>query len=460
MSTAVKDNRYWIKWGVTFLIPIICLLIPANGVYSWDVKWFCAVTSFGILTMCFELVQGVVAAMFLMLGYYLSGIATFDVAFGGFTNSNCYIAFGILLLVSVLQRTGALKRMAYLIMTKFGGSYFSLCVGMFFVCLALCIITFGTAGFIVGAIAYGLCVSINADKKAAAGIGLIACIVTIGGRGIFLSPMYLAPLMGAADDYLGYTALTYGKYFLHNWPYLLVLIVMTLLISKMYKPATGVASREHFKEEYKKLGKTSKDEKKVYVLLIVLFVYFFAAPRLWGLDANLGFIVLPWLCYLPFVKLADAENLKDINYGTVFFIVACFGIGNVATQLGIGEIVAELVLPYVSQVGTFGAGGLIFVLSLLLNFAMTPYAIEACVTIPFTDIVMGLGLDPNFAYNLMALGMDQLLFPYEYTDYLVVFSFGLMSMKDFIKVNGIKMIISLIFIFVILMPYWMLIGLI
>ena len=131
-----------------------------------------------------------------------------------------------------------------------------------------------------------------------------------------------------------------------------------------------------------------------------------------------------------------------------------------ATSLGIGEIVADLIIPYASQMGTFGLGGIIFVLSLLLNFAMTPYAIEACVTLPFTEIVLDLGLDPNFAYNLMALGMDQLLFPYEYTDYLVVFSFGLMTMADFIKVNGIKMVISLIFIFAILMPYWMLIGLI
>jgi len=458
MITQIQDKKLLIKWGIAFLVPLLIWLIPCNELFTSDIRMFCVITCFGILLMCFELVQAIVSAMALMLGYYLTGVADFNLAFGGFTNMNVYIVVGVFLMVAIMERTGALKRIAYLIMTKFGGSFLSLLIGMFFVSLAICFVTFGTAGFIIGGLAYGICTTINADKKTAAGVGLIACIVGIGGRSFLLSPLYLAPLMGAADDRLGYTVLTYGAWFIHNWPYFLILVAMTFIIAKLWKPDTQIASKEFFKEEYKKLGKASKDEKKVYAMLVVLFAYFFIAPRVWGLNANLGFIVLPWLCYLPFINLAQAEDIKKINFSTIFFIVACFGIGNVATSLGIGQLVADLVLPYAESMGTYGTGGIIYMLSLLLNFAMTPYAIEACVTIPFTEIVLNLGLDPRFAYNLMAIGMDQLLFPYEYADYLVVFSFGLMSMGDFIKANAIKMVLVTIFLFAILLPYWGLIG--
>ena len=143
----------------------------------------------------------------------------------------------------------------------------------------------------------------------------------------------------------------------------------------------------------------------------------------------------------------------------MFFVAACLGIGNVATSLGIGNMVAEAVLPMASSLGTFGLAGTIMGLSTVLNFAMTPYAIEACLTLPFTEISLTSGLlSPRIVYYLMALGMDQLLFPYEYTDYLVIFSFGMVQMKEFMKTMGIKMVLSFVFVLCIMLPYWGLLG--
>ena len=88
MNLNIKDNKVLVKWCINFLIPIILLFIPCNEVFSWDIKIFCVVTAFGILIMCFELAEPIVSAMFLMLGYYLTGIATFETAFNGFTNLN------------------------------------------------------------------------------------------------------------------------------------------------------------------------------------------------------------------------------------------------------------------------------------------------------------------------------------------------------------------------------------
>lgn len=49
--------------------------------------------------------------------------------------------------------------------------------------------------------------------------------------------------------------------------------------------------------------------------------------------------------------------------------------------------------------------------------------------------------------------------PYEYTLYLVIFVFGMFKMSDFIKVMTIKVVVYLIFMAIVLLPYWHFLGL-
>ena len=55
-------------------------------------------------------------------------------------------------------------------------------------------------------------------------------------------------------------------------------------------------------------------------------------------------------------------------------------------------------------------------------------------------------------------GVDQIIMPYEYALYLIFVSFGLIRLGDFIKLCSVKMVVNLIFVMVILIPYWRLIG--
>ena len=45
-----------------------------------------------------------------------------------------------------------------------------------------------------------------------------------------------------------------------------------------------------------------------------------------------------------------------------------------------------------------------------------------------------------------------------YVNYLIFFSFGVMSMKDFAKIMGVKMIVGVIFLVTILFGWWNIIG--
>ena len=79
--------------------------------------------------------------------------------------------------------------------------------------------------------------------------------------------------------------------------------------------------------------------------------------------------------------------------------------------------------------------------------------------VPLTNIALSLGIEPYAILYAFNFGLDQVLFPYEYAIYLIYFSFGMLTMKDFIKFFGTKMVLSIIFLLVCVVPYWMVIGL-
>lgn len=90
---------------------------------------------------------------------------------------------------------------------------------------------------------------------------------------------------------------------------------------------------------------------------------------------------------------------------------------------------------------------------------MTPMAIFALLIEPILILAtdMGYSVVP-FAYAINACS-EAILLPYEYVPYLIVYSFGMISMKDFIKVNILRSALFFGGFLLILVPYWMLIGL-
>ena len=86
-------------------------------------------------------------------------------------------------------------------------------------------------------------------------------------------------------------------------------------------------------------------------------------------------------------------------------------------------------------------------------------AIMAAFSAPLAEVALGLGIDPLAFFYTIFHAVDQIIFPYEYVLYLIYFAFGLITIKDFMKIFSIKMVTSIILILFVLIPYWKLIGL-
>ena len=91
---------------------------------------------------------------------------------------------------------------------------------------------------------------------------------------------------------------------------------------------------------------------------------------------------------------------------------------------------------------------------------MTPMAIWALLTAPLMQVAIDLGLNQlPFLYCLLSCA-EAIIFPYEYVPYLTVYAFGMMTMGDFIKLNTVRCAIFVAGFLGVLIPFWMLIGLI
>ena len=161
---------------------------------------------------------------------------------------------------------------------------------------------------------------------------------------------------------------------------------------------------------------------------------------------------------MPGINVSTAKgSIKKVNYSMIFFMASCISIGTVATSLNIGKLIAGLSLPVFNSMETFSQLGFIYLLTFLL--VMTPLAIMSTLTVPLCEIAAGIGTDPRvFVYTILH-GIEALVFPYEYVAYLVVYSFGMMTMKEFIKMNVIRTVLCFLGLMFICIPYWMLIGL-
>lgn len=267
------------------------------------------------------------------------------------------------------------------------------------------------------------------------------------------------PILSLAGDLLPNGAITPLNIIIHNWPLMIISVLILWIVSKMYKPEEPLGDVQFFEEQLEKMGKLTRREKVNAVMLILVLIYIFTIS-IHKLDLNLGFAIIPWMVLLPGLNGADEKTISHMNFSIIFFVAACMSIGMVATNLGMDEIIGQLCRTLLGgHTSVFAVFAIIFAIVFVLNFFMTPLAIFALIIVPILNLAIDMGFNPvPFAYAVNACS-EAIIFPYEYVPYLLVFSFSMISMKDFIKVNVLRSIIFFGGYLVILVPYWMLIGL-
>lgn len=448
-----------LKWGIVFLLPAMLLLIPLTDVFTIQIRTFLMLTLWAILVFMFEIMNTTAAALLLTFGYGLFGVVPLTTALSPWTNTVLWMIFASLVLVHVVEDTSLLKRLAYYLIIKTGGTYFGILFGLAGLCIisAILIPSIFTS-FAVMTLAYGICLALGLQKgKATAGIMLVSGVVFAEATHFLYIPQGVGVSLSVINQVMDLPS-SYLMIVKHTIVFVPMVFLVTFLIGKMMKPEVPINGIAYFKQELTALGPMSQNDKKTLSILVLLVLYLISTQ--WhGLDMAYGFIGATVLMFIPGIGIGTKKHIQKVDMGILVFVASCMGIGVAGGAVGIGPLISDMVLPLLQGQSPFVFVAGVWITGVLSNFVMTPLALMTILAGPFAQIAVDLNMTAYpIAYILNQCG-DVLLFPYENTTILVCYSFGLIYMKDFIKVMSAKAILSLVYLLAVGVPYWMLLGL-
>ncbi|MCJ0930630.1 SLC13 family permease [Virgibacillus halodenitrificans] len=462
-QTARDRKLLLLKYLIVIIPPLIIYLIPTTQTFTQDMKVFFIITLVAILLWALELINLIVVALALPVAFILSGVATAGDVYAPWSQDLPYLVLGALILSAVFEESGLMKRLAYWFILRGGGSYKGI------------IYALSTSGFIVAflvpgslarialyaGMAFGIIKALGLKKFSKGSVGLLFGAYNAAVTASFVSLTGVEPMLvfNSQLESIGMEGASWLQYALHNVPITIIwTYVMAFMITKIFKNEEEVEGKSYFQQQYQALGKLSMSEKKVTIILIVL-VALLATSSIHGIALGWIFIGMTFICFLPGINLADDNTMAKTNFGMIFFITATMAIGQVSAVVGAGKFISESLFPLMTIGGTTFTVIATWVLSVVVNFVLTPFAASATMAIPLAELSQSLDISPlPLAYSF-SHGLYQLLLPYESTLPLLLFSYMAMTYKQFLKYFSIQMVLNVAFIALIAIPYWYLIGL-
>ena len=447
------------SWILTILVPMAVMFIPTGEVFTETMRFFVAITLAFIICVAFENLPYLIPSIILPLSYVLTNLAPASAVFAPWMTFIPWMFMGGFLFANVLQRTGLLKRIAYWFIIKSGGSYNGILYALMFAGIVLNLLLPRQIVIPMAALTFGLCIALNLGRsKEAAGIMLTGAFAALLPAYFIYNPN-LAIILGVGSEVAPEYVVTWGQYFYHKLPAVFWCFFMVFVTSKVFKPDKKINVKDYVTEEYSKLGPMSIDEKKGILVCLALFV-FLVTSSIHGIEMGWGFAIAACLAFLPGIAIGKEQDIKEVNFPMIFFITACMAMGQVANYHGMGAMLSIAFMPLIEDTGPTTTIMLVWGLVFVVNILLTPLAIMASLTAPLTQVALDVGINPIVFYYTIYQAIDQVLLPYQYTLYLIFFTYGLIRMSDFIKIFAIKMILHIIFMVAVLIPWWKFIGLI
>ena len=436
------SNTKKVQWIIAIVAPLLVLLLPKTEIFTPLLAKFFCVTLIGILALLFELTEPAIVGIYFIFAYAFTGIVPLNNALATLGSGIMMQTICCFLIIEVVGNTSLLDRLAYNLIIKTGGSYMGIFMGLSLIGIVFAIlIPSATVSMIVLFIGVGICKGLDIKPKSnmAAGIIMMAGLsVTCAQHYLYSATGVGVPLAMLEQTFPGFKV-SYLQIVFNNIVMLPEIFIVGFILSRMFKPEKEISSKDYFKGKLAELGNWTENEKKVMGVLVVTFL-FFITNKWHGLDMTYGFIGACILFFLPFIKVGKKENLQKVSVNILLVICGCMLIGTAGAACGI------VAMTWISGV--------------VANMLMTPLALMTTLTIPLAEIGQTIGIDPAVVAYVLSHTADYVIFPYESTSFLIMYGFGLMSMKQFIKSAATLTIVGGVLTIVVSGVYWMMLGLI
>ncbi|WBF67579.1 anion permease [Desulfovibrio subterraneus] len=420
--------------------------------------WF--ETIFAIAAFAFEIMPLFGTAVLLIMAYIVTGVSSPDLAFVGWTTPIPWVVMCGMLIGSLMEKTRLSNRIALLAISRIGSTPLRLYISMIVAGYAVGAIIPDviTVTILFMAIASGMCASMKLEKgsKAASTLILAAFFgATIPATNYLPNNVGIVGLLMVKD--MG-VPIAWVSFFVENIAYSLLAGALCVSILHFF------GSRElhkymdqchaHAHEGLKAMGSMSRDEVKT-LILTTLALAAFATENLHGIPGYYAFCGVVLCGFTPIFNLLKKDDVEQVQFSILFFIVGCMAIGIVAGSLGIPAMMAAKIVPYLESMNSLaGTSFLAYWAGVLANFALTPVAAATSLSIPLANIATSLGLEVKPLLYSFFYGLDQFLFPYELAAALIMFATGYVRMKYLIQIMAARMVGTSILVVLVASTYW------
>ncbi len=458
MNDQLKKVLKWLfSLGSGFI-----LYYALNGIFDYNVRMFISITLCFILMVMFELLPTLIVSMLLPCAYVLSKVADASIALSPWTNTLMYLVTAGMILSNVLADCGLLKRIALWFVVRCDGTFKQLVYGLYFISLFMACISFCQAWLLMFTLAIAICQSMgykSGDKE-------VIVLMMAAFCGVLTSTVYVynpsyAPILEEAYQLAGPYIFHWYDVYIYMLPYIPICLLFLWTILKLYKihDKKIAGGSIMIKEELKKMGPITNNEKKAMISLVFLVLYL-VTSTIHHLNILYGFLIAVVYLFLPGINVGKRESVEKVNMGTIAFMVSCMSIGTVASSIGFDTIIAKWLSSLLSDSGIYGSLYTLFGLGAAGNFVMTPLAILTCLLNTVVKISLLLNIHPIGAIYTLYASIDFYILPYENAWALVFFGLGMLKFKDFVKLNLLRSIMLTIALGLLFIPWWKLLGIV
>lgn len=409
-----------------------------------------------------------VTALLPIILFPLTGVFTIDEATAPYANKIIFLFMGGFMLGLGMERHNLHKRIALTLIKKTGTNPNGIILGFMLTTAFISMWISNTATAVMMLpIALSITQLLDIDENASQGkrrfaLGLmlgIAYSANIGGTATIIGTPPNVAWVGFMNDMLGFEV-TFAKYLIIGLPICIIMLVVTyLMITKVMYPSKLKSlseSAQVIDDQLKALGKISKPEKYVAIIFVGTALTWILRGSInnW-LDTNLlndSIIAITGgtLMFITPVKLRENQFLMEWEYTRKlpWGILLLFGGGLTLAKAMEKSAIVEFVGESIAGSGDINLLLLTAGLTAFMLF-MTEIMSNVALAVIFVPVVIG--ISQSLGVNAMYLTIPVTLaasyafmMPISTPPNAIVFSSGMIRMKDMIRAGILLNIIAII----------------
>lgn len=443
---------------------VVIWIAPLEGL-SPEGKKCLALTIMTVIFWAFQIAQaGFVSGIFLALLIILQ-VEEPAVVFKSWTGSTMWLVVGAYLIANAVKTSGLGERIAYNYMLRFVKDYRSIIVGIFVLTLILSLLIPHPwpRAFLIMSIMTIIITSSNIPKEDAVKIGFAVFAASVPLSLVFLTGDSVINPLAVANSGV---AVSFIDWFIYMGPPALVAAVLTCILFLFLFPPTKevTVNKDEIRSKLEGLGRMSAVEIRT-VIWIVIAIALWLTDSIHGIDIGWVTLIIGMLMAMPVIgDVVKAPDWSAVPMQVLIFLTAAMAIGSVGGSTGMNEWIASTLFPATAPENIFVLAAFITVISIALHMVLGSVIAVMGVAVPailaFTGVM---GLNPVVPTFLcyMAIAVHY-LFPFQHLNILVGASedTGGYTQKQTLRLGIPLTVVVFIVTVLIMVPYWIMIGLI